>query len=519
MTNPVKLDDSQLQKLITLFSVAVACQVIYIQHGWINDDSVLYFEIARLFSIGEWKEGIALFSWPLYPALISIVHQVTSLSIQTSAQVLDVLFFAITSFSFIHLIRLAGGHKTTLLCGAFLLFSSPYIVGDVLPMLLRDQGFWAAFTSSLVFFIRFYREYSWRYAILWQLCAITAVLFRIEAITYLAGLPLLLLFQQPLAVKQRLIHLTRATIIPSASLLLIICALLFMPSMRLDKLGRLQEVFTIFPRLATEVSQLFMFKAEIMNQQILGSLLDDYGLIGLIVTLVTIIILKVISLVSLPVAAIFALNRQSAAITSPPAMQKDARSILLFALILALLNAVVIISTVFVLSGRYIVAIGLIALLFAAFHLESLIKTVRDIAGYSNWKKIVLGFILALLALLFVRNLLPKHAGYNFEQDAVAYAKQHDIPNSSIFFVTPRSRYYADAPYTGRGHNYWDYTVKAIEQGSIYQFDYLMLNVDVDRDYPAKEKLLKEKLPQYQLIEEFYGLRKKKKVMFFKKMS
>ena len=518
MIKPVKLDDSQLQKLITLFSVAVACQVIYIQHGWINDDSVLYFEIARLFSIGEWKEGIALYSWPFYPALVSVVHQVTSLSIQTAAQALDILFFAITSFSFIHLIRLAGGHKTTLLCGAFLLFSSPYIVGDVLPMLLRDQGFWAAFTSSLVFFIRFYREHTWKYALLWQLCAITAVLFRIEAITYLAGLPLLLLFQQPFTKKQRLIHLIRTTIIPSTSLIFIICTFLFMPSMRLDKLGRLQEIFTILPKLATDVSQQLMLKAEIMNQQVLGNFLDDYGLVGLIVTLITIVIFKTISLISLPVAAIFALNRPSSPITYPPVMQKDARSILLFTLVLALLNAAVILSTVFVLSGRYIVAIGLIAFLFAAFHLESLISTVRDVADYSNWKKIGLGLILVLLALLFVKNILPKHTGYNFEQDAVAYARQHDIPNSSIFFVTPRSRYYAEAPYAGRGHNYWDYTVQAIEKGSIYQFDYLMLNVDVDRDYPAKEKLLKEKLPQYQLVQEFYGLRKKKKVIFFKKM-
>ncbi|MGZ9002091.1 MAG: hypothetical protein ACXW1T_13365, partial [Methylophilus sp.] len=95
------LSDAQLQKLITVLGIVIACQVIYIQHGWINDDSVLYFEMARLFSLGEWKQGIALFNWPLYPALISIVHQLTHLSIQTSAQILDVIFFAITTYSFI----------------------------------------------------------------------------------------------------------------------------------------------------------------------------------------------------------------------------------------------------------------------------------------------------------------------------------------------------------------------------------------------------------------------------------
>ncbi len=152
----LSLSENQLQKFITLLAVLIACQVIYTQHGWINDDSVLYFEMARLFSMGEWKQGVAMFSWPFYPALISAVHQLTRFEIQTSAQVLNVLFFAITTYSFISLIRLAGGNKTTLICGGFLLLSSAYIVGDVLPMLMRDQGFWAAFLTSLVYFTRFY---------------------------------------------------------------------------------------------------------------------------------------------------------------------------------------------------------------------------------------------------------------------------------------------------------------------------------------------------------------------------
>jgi hypothetical protein len=39
----------------------------------------------------------------------------------------------------------------------------------------------------------------------------------------------------------------------------------------------------------------------------------------------------------------------------------------------------------------------------------------------------------------------------------------------------------------------------------------------VDERYAAREKILAEKLPQYKLAKEFYGLRKKKKVMLFEK--
>jgi hypothetical protein len=183
MTNILStLTESKLQVILTLLGMLIACIVMYIQHGWINDDSVLYFEMARLFSIGEWKQGVSLFSWPLYAALISAVHRATSLSLQTSAQLLNVVFFGLTTFSFTRLILLAGGKKTTMIYSALLLFSSAYIVGDVLPMLLRDQGFWAMFLTSLVYFIQYYREHKIRYALLWQIFAILALLFRIDGL-------------------------------------------------------------------------------------------------------------------------------------------------------------------------------------------------------------------------------------------------------------------------------------------------------------------------------------------------
>ena len=46
---------NQMQVALTTIGIVVACWIMYIQHGWINDDSVIYFETARLFSIGEWK--------------------------------------------------------------------------------------------------------------------------------------------------------------------------------------------------------------------------------------------------------------------------------------------------------------------------------------------------------------------------------------------------------------------------------------------------------------------------------
>ena len=512
------LSDIQLQKLITVLGIAVACQVIYIQHGWINDDSVLYFEMARLFSLGEWKQGIALFNWPFYPALISIVRQLTHLSIQTSAQILNVIFFAITTYSFINLIRLAGGSKTTILCGAFLLLSSSYIVGDVLPMLLRDQGFWAMFLTSLVYFIQFYRHQKLSDAVLWQVCAILAVLFRIEAITFLVCLPFLLFQQHEFSAKQKVTHFLKINLISIFALIVIIGTLIIVPSVHLSDFGRLQEAVTIFPRMLTNIAQVFKAKANIMGEQVLGHYFADYGMMGVIVTLAGIVIVKVIELISWPVLGIFALshaNRHNCMPTSP--MLQDTRIIFGWASALVLLNTCMIIASVFVLSGRYIIALGFILLIFAAFHLESLIEIIRTKSMGKRWQKILFFILLALLSFSAVKCLLPKPAGYTYEQDAIAYVKQLHAPNGKVFYVTPRSRYFAEAPYAGRGYDYWDYTLKAIADGSIYQYDYLVINLNIDDKFPDRQKVLTEKLPQYTVAKEFYGYRNKKKIMLYVK--
>jgi len=72
-------------------------------------------------------------------------------------------------------------------------------------------------------------------------------------------------------------------------------------------------------------------------------------------------------------------------------------------------------------------------------------------------------------------------------------------------------------PYAGRGYDYWGYIQKAIADSSIYQYDYLVINLDINDQFPARQKILEEKLPQYKVAKEFYGYRNKKKIMLYVK--
>ncbi len=496
---------------MSLLAVITAWRVLYIQYGWINVDSLLYFESARLFAIGEFKQGVAVFNWPLYSLLISAVHRITGLSIHTSAQVLDIVFFAISTFSFSYLIKLAGGNKLTIACGVFLLLSTPYIVGDVLPMLLRDQGFWAALLTSLVFFVQYYRIQKISDALLWQVLTIVAMLFRIEGITFLIGLPFILWLRHDLSFKQKL---RQYLLINSISILAALCMLamlLLSSSVTLSDFGRIKEVIS----LASDVSHAFNLKAAMMGN-VLGGYFEDYGLMALVAGLLSILLLKVASIISWPVIALYVLNRTQQISLALP-LQADTRLIFYSVSAISIINASASMARVFVLSNRYIVTIGFIALIFAAFCLASLINKLRTNTFNRSWHKwLTIGLIVTFSA-SYIKNTLPKKAGYTFEQDAVAYVKQKNITNDRIFFVTDKTVFYAGARFTGRHSDHWKLTIDAIKDGSIYHYDYLMLYAEADENSAEQQKLIREQLSQYRLEKEFYGVNQKKKIMLYVK--
>lgn len=511
-----QLSDKKFILLMSFLAVITAWRILYIQHGWINVDSLLYFESARLFAIGEFKQGVAVFNWPLYSLLISAVHRITGLSIYTSAQVLDVVFFAISTFSFSYLIKLAGGNKLTIACGVFLLLSTPYIVGDVLPMLLRDQGFWAAFLTSLVFFVQYYRTQKISDALLWQVSTIVAMLFRIEGITFLIGLPFILWLRHDLSFKPKL---NQFLLINSLSILAALCMLamlLFSPAVSLSDFGRIKEVIS----LASDVSHAFNAKAAMMGN-VLGGYFEDYGLMALIAGLLSILLLKIASIISWPVIALYAINRNTSNRTQQdsPALplQVDTRIIFYGVVAITIINASASMARVFVLSNRYIVTIGFIALIFAAFCLASLITKLRTNTFNRPWQKWLTIALIVIFSASYIKNTLPKKAGYTFEKDAVAYIKQQNITNDRIFFVTDKTVFYAGASFNGRHSDHWQLTLGAIKDGSIYHYDYLMLYAEAGENTAEQQKVIREQLSQYRLEKEFYGVNQKKKIMLFVK--
>ena len=512
---------------ISLFSLLLGWRLIYIEHGWVNDDFVLYHEVARLFAAGEYKEGFKLYNWPLYPALISALHCMTGLSLLVAAQCLNILFFGLTTLSFLYLILIAGGGKVTIVAGALLLFSAHYITGDVVAMLVRDPGFWGFFLTSLIFFIQYCRQPSTKNALLWPLFAIIATLFRIEGLTFLVFLPLMLLttdFANAPKITpftQRVFLYLKANTLNVAILVGLIALFILTPNFTIKDLGRLQEVAALFDNKIDQTFITIDSRADLLAAEVLKGHFDDYALQGLFFALFGVTVLKIIGALgwlNLGLSSYYFFNKLQG-------FNSNVLRILTYIAILAFVNIFVILLSVMLLSTRYIVPFVLIMLIFASFGLGSLLESFIKLKRHriqmmpARVKLLKAAIFIIMLSILggLIGNILPKKASNNFEQEAVTYLTEQKISNKRMFFVSPRVRFYAGADYAGRGYDHWDYIQNAIEDKSIYQFDYLLLNLHVDEKYENNKQILDKSLTQYQLIKEFYSYKKKKKVMVYKK--
>lgn len=483
------LDQKNLHWLLLLLATLVACWAVFQEHGRINDDGVLYLEAARVIALGEWKQSLDLYPWPLYPLLIAATHQLMGLSLQHAALLLSVLFFLLSTHIFILLIKEVGGSSCTVIAGALLLLSCSYIMRYVLPTVMREQGHWAFYLASLLYFLRFYRNSRWMDALGWQGCAIVAMLFRIEGITYLALLPLMLITQQELAWAERGKRLVKAYSLTILAIASVALALLLLPSLKLSDLGRLHEPMSVLQGAYQQVTHGLIDKAHIIGDSVLGSFLSDYGMQGLILTLIAIIFGKITAAsgwLALILAVIYGK-------ISALKLNNDARRLLIWVASLGLLNLWVILLCNFILPSRLAIPIAWIIFIFGAFTLNSL---------YVKWqrsapvlKRKLLWAAVIVLTLQLSITLKPRPAHYNDEQDAVAWINQNTAAASKVFYDNPRLRYYAGLPFVDRGIADWDRVSKAIDDGSIKSYNYLVIHMDNRR--PEREKYLYQAVPQH----------------------
>lgn len=503
-----KLDSFNTKNLFWIIvgsSIFLAAWMQYIQHGWINPDSVLYFEQAKLFAQGEWKAGFKIFEWPFYSWCIYLVHEVTSLPVQNSAQFLNMIFFGIATASFLNLIKLAGGNNRTLFFGMLLLFGSLYIVGDVLEMLMRDEGYWAFYLTALVYFVRYLQSGKVSHAIIWQLSMITATLFRIEGILFLLFLPVIVITLQSVDKTNKLMMMLKVytiSIIVGGSIAM---AIILHPEINIASFGRLDEVFTT--NLFDEFTKKLLKQADIMSKDVLGGYLEEFAIPGLLLTFLYVMGSKILTAAGLVGTALAFFGIKNTSNRMPPKV----RQVLLVSSAIAFVVMYLIITKVFILSSRYVVALAWILLIFASSQLAylstNLDKRLRNL----------LVAICVVLSLCLVKNILPKRAGYNYMQDAVTWLKTENKSKALVFYEDTRMIYYAKASYKGNWDDNWLVTLRAIKNNSIRNHEYLAITHSTKN--PERLDYINQYLPEYIEIRRFNNYRANKFVVIYKRLN
>jgi len=186
--------------LMTVSICLLALWSIVIQDGLINRDGLMYVKQAYLFSEGRWDEGIKVFNWPFFGAIIFLTSKVTNLSFQYSAHLINLILFAIAVIFYLKVLLDVYLDKRIVFYGGLLLISFIPLMDDYVGMILRDHGLWAASMAGTYFYIKYLRTNSFKYNLTWQSLFLFGTLFRPESFVFLISIPLIksvvILFEQ-----------------------------------------------------------------------------------------------------------------------------------------------------------------------------------------------------------------------------------------------------------------------------------------------------------------------------------
>jgi hypothetical protein len=161
----------------------------------INRDGVLYIRTAQAFLDGGLDAAMQVYNWPAYPIFFALLADWTGLSLEAAAHCVNALLMLLLVDAFIRLSRVLMGENPRLWIPALVVLSFPPF--DHRLEIYRDWGYLAFALCAAVPFLKFWSQekiYT-RQAMLWQLCVLAALLFRIEAMALIALAPLGLMFQ------------------------------------------------------------------------------------------------------------------------------------------------------------------------------------------------------------------------------------------------------------------------------------------------------------------------------------
>ena len=184
-------------RIVVYWSVAIFSGLLSLYRiatrDLINGDGILYVDVAKAFLSNGIGGAIDVYHWPFYGILIGLVHNLTGLSFENSASLLNTLFMMFVCVVFVRIYEEISGKESRLQLAAILILALP-ILNDYRDLVIRGYGFWTFMLVALYGFIQYSRSPDLKSALKWQLGIVVAILFRVEGIAFLVLAPFYFLF-------------------------------------------------------------------------------------------------------------------------------------------------------------------------------------------------------------------------------------------------------------------------------------------------------------------------------------
>ncbi|MDX1490923.1 MAG: hypothetical protein R3332_06525 [Pseudohongiellaceae bacterium] len=257
---------------IRIYAVAISLLLSW-WHSFVNPllnpDAYTYIHTAEIFL----DQGLAAaFEWypnASYPVLIGLVNKITGIDLFSSAQILNAIFYALLSFSFITLVGEIYDDKKLYLYAAILILVFPDL-NEYRFFLIRDIASLSLLFTAFFLLIRCYKNFSIALILYSSALCVLAALFRSEALIYLASSPFIFLLNSRKSTKERLSNFLQSVgVFAGAG----ITSIILLEIMGYSLIGSIRDIATIYAPFVDQIAASF----DANNQELTTAVFGEYG--------------------------------------------------------------------------------------------------------------------------------------------------------------------------------------------------------------------------------------------------
>ena len=356
----------------------------------INIDGILYIKSAAALSVGNIDAALGYHKWPFYAYLISGIHQISGISLEFSAHILNCLLNIITCIGFVFLICELGATKRIMLIALVVIVLFPGL-NELRSYIIRDHGYIAFYIWSLYFLIRALHIRSRPLLGLSLLSMVVAALFRIEGVVFLIAMPIIYLNSRDDAIPMNRLTFNLLIVVTTLILLSVFGWWLYSPSQTADySLHSIENISHGWNQAIDYLDK----KIDILKDHILDTSSDTTGRLVYLWTVGGIIFTQVLIILSIPYSYLSGYGVMRNLVFPGKHGLKPWKLFIYFNLIIL----VVFTLTKFFLTDRYPLALAITLLAIVPFSLAHVIS--RWEAKPRNTFKSNIGYILVSILLL-----------------------------------------------------------------------------------------------------------------------